>query len=44
MPTVLFIAPGGREVKASRVEGFLSPDRFLERMALAARAGQEAER
>ena len=44
VPTVLFIAPGGREVKASRVEGFLSPDRFLERMALAARAGQEAER
>jgi len=44
VPTVLFITPGGREVTESRVEGFLSPEQFLERMDRALRAGASAER
>ena len=40
VPTVVFLAPGGApggtEVPAARVEGFIPPDRFLERMRLAA--------
>ena len=40
MPTVVFLAPDGSEVAAARVEGFLPPERFLERVrrAEAARA------
>jgi thiol:disulfide interchange protein DsbD len=36
VPTVIFLAPDGSEVRDARVEGFLPPDRFLERMRLAA--------
>jgi thiol:disulfide interchange protein DsbD len=35
VPTVVFLAPGGGEVREARVEGFLPPDRFLERMRVA---------
>ena len=35
VPTVLFLAPGGVEVSGARVEGFLPPERFLERMRIA---------
>ncbi|HEY6867755.1 MAG TPA: cytochrome c biogenesis protein CcdA, partial [Candidatus Eisenbacteria bacterium] len=42
VPTVVFLvpgpSPGGDEVAAGRVEGFLPPDRFLERMRLATAA------
>jgi thiol:disulfide interchange protein DsbD len=38
VPTVVFLAPGGAEVPGARVEGFLPPERFLERMRLAAAA------
>jgi thiol:disulfide interchange protein DsbD len=40
-PTVVFLAPDGREVRTARVEGFMSPDRFLERVRMAA-AGTSA--
>ncbi len=36
VPTVLFIMPDGKEVEAARVEGFMPPEPFLERMELAA--------
>ena len=36
VPTVVFMAPDGSEVRTARVEGFLPPDRFLERMRQAA--------
>ena len=41
VPTVVFLAPDGSEVRAARVEGFLPPERFLQRMQLVtgARAG-----
>jgi len=32
VPTVVFLAPDGREIEAARVEGFLPPEPFLERM------------
>jgi len=38
VPTVLFIAPDGREVRPARVEGFLPPEKFLERMERATHA------
>ncbi len=42
VPTVVFLAPGGSpggvEVAAARVEGFIPPERFLERMRLASEA------
>ncbi len=44
VPTVVFLASNGREVFASRVEGFLAPEHFLERMDLAARTGAAAMR
>lgn len=34
-PTVVFLAADGREVRAARVEGFMSPERFLERVRMA---------
>lgn len=37
VPTVLFLAPDGREIAAARVEGFLPPRPFLERLRLASR-------
>jgi thiol:disulfide interchange protein DsbD len=36
VPTVVFLAAGGEEVREARVEGFLPADRFIERMQLAA--------
>jgi thiol:disulfide interchange protein DsbD len=38
VPTIVFLGPDGEEVRAARVEGFMPPERFLERMELAARA------
>jgi thiol:disulfide interchange protein DsbD len=35
VPSVLFIAPDGTEARAARVEGFLSPEQFLERVRMA---------
>jgi thiol:disulfide interchange protein DsbD len=35
VPTVLFVVPGGNEVRAARVEGFLGAKDFLERMRTA---------
>ena len=32
VPTVVFLAPDGNEVAAARVEGFLRPEHFLERV------------
>jgi thiol:disulfide interchange protein DsbD len=34
VPTIVFIKPESGEVKAARVEGFLPPEMFLERMTL----------
>ena len=42
VPTVLFLAPDGNEVRAARVEGFLTPEQFLERVKLAQAAGERA--
>ena len=44
LPTVVFLGPDGREVPAARVEGFLSAADFTQRLRLAARGGQRAER
>ena len=44
LPTIVFLAAGGKEVREARVEGFLPPERFIERMQLAtARARVAAE-
>jgi thiol:disulfide interchange protein DsbD len=42
VPTVVFLTSGGTEVRAARVEGFVDPDLFLERLRLAAEEGQRA--
>jgi thiol:disulfide interchange protein DsbD len=44
LPTVVFLAPDGSEVREARVEGFVPAAAFAERMRVAARAGQQAER
>jgi thiol:disulfide interchange protein DsbD len=44
LPTIVFIGPGGAEVRAARVEGFLPPSAFVERLRLAAGAAGEAAR
>jgi thiol:disulfide interchange protein DsbD len=45
LPTVVFLTPpDGREVREARVEGFVPATAFAERVRLAARAGQRAER
>ena len=44
VPTILFLTPEGEEVRSLRVEGFLPPEPFLERMRLATSAKQTAER
>jgi len=45
LPTVVFLMPpDGREVREARVEGFVPATAFAERVRLAARAGQRAER
>ncbi len=41
VPTVVFITPDGAEVRGSRVEGFLAPEKFLERMERAAQTVAE---
>jgi thioredoxin:protein disulfide reductase len=43
-PTVIFIAPDGREVREARVVGFLGPEPFLERVRMAGAAGERAAR
>ena len=35
VPTVIFLTPDGREVREARVEGFLSPELFIQRMSAA---------
>jgi thiol:disulfide interchange protein DsbD len=35
VPTIVFLAPDGREVREARVEGFIPPEPFLERMGIA---------
>ncbi|MEK7330832.1 MAG: thioredoxin family protein, partial [Candidatus Eisenbacteria bacterium] len=42
VPTVVFLAPDGSEVRAARVEGVLPPEHFLERVRLAEAAGTQA--
>jgi hypothetical protein len=32
---VIFLTPDGREVREARVEGFLSPELFIQRMSAA---------
>lgn len=44
VPTVLFLTPEGAEVAAARVEGFMPPEPFLQRMQLAAGGGPRAGR
>jgi thiol:disulfide interchange protein DsbD len=44
VPTVVFLAPDGSEVRAARVEGFLSPERFLELVRVAAGQGSRVGR
>jgi thiol:disulfide interchange protein DsbD len=44
VPTVVFLTPDGTEVPATRVEGFLPPEPFLERMRIAAEVGARASR
>ena len=45
VPTIVFIGPDGREVVEARVEGFIPPQPFLERMRYAGkRTGALAER
>jgi thiol:disulfide interchange protein DsbD len=39
VPTVVFLTPKGREVRTARVEGFMPPERFLERVREAAGQG-----
>jgi len=41
VPTIVFLAPDGREVEAARFSGFLPPARFLERLKLAALAAKQ---
>ena len=42
VPTVIFLAPDGSEVRAARVEGFLAPEHFIERVRLARGSGERA--
>jgi thiol:disulfide interchange protein DsbD len=44
VPTIVFLTPDGREVRAARVEGFLPADVFLERMRTAVSEGPRAQR
>ncbi len=44
VPTVVFLTPEGGEVRAARVEGFLPPGPFLERVKIAEAAGGQAAR
>ena len=44
VPTVVFLAPDGHEIRAARVVGFLPPRRFLERMKLASAQEERAAR
>lgn len=42
VPTIVFLGPGGAEVRAARVEGFMPPEPFLARMKLARAAARSA--
>jgi len=44
VPSVLFIAPDGTEAREARVEGFLTPVQFLERVRMAEAARERAAR
>ena len=44
VPTIVFLAPDGREVAEARVVGFVQPDAFLERVRLAEGAAVSASR
>jgi thiol:disulfide interchange protein DsbD len=43
VPTVLFLTPGGEELRKARVEGFLPPKPFLDRMRMASAAFETAD-
>jgi len=44
VPTVVFLSPDGNEVGSARVEGFIPPARFLERVQTALAANRQASR
>jgi thioredoxin:protein disulfide reductase len=44
VPTVVFLSPDGNEVGPARVEGFIPPARFLERVQAALAATRQASR
>jgi thiol:disulfide interchange protein DsbD len=44
VPTIVFLTPRGEEVLDARVEGFMPPGPFLERMQRARTAGRTAQR
>ncbi|MGH7731639.1 MAG: protein-disulfide reductase DsbD family protein, partial [Candidatus Eiseniibacteriota bacterium] len=44
VPTVVFLTPDGNEVRPARVEGFVPPQRFLERVQTALAATRQASR
>jgi len=44
VPTVVFLSPDGNEVMHARVEGFIPPARFLERVQTALAATRQASR
>ena len=44
VPTVVFLSPDGNEVMEARVEGFVPPARFLERVQTALAATRQASR
>jgi thiol:disulfide interchange protein DsbD len=44
VPTVVFLTPSGHEVTHARVEGFIPPERFLERVQTALATARQASR
>ncbi len=44
VPTVVFLSPDGNEVRPARVEGFIPPARFLERVGIALAATGQPSR
>lgn len=44
VPTIIFLAPGGREIQDARVVGFLKPEPFLEKVRIARAAASLAGR
>jgi thiol:disulfide interchange protein DsbD len=44
VPTIVFLTPAGKEVREARVEGFLPPEPFLDRMEMAVIVAETAQR